>query len=67
MKTLKIEGMTCGGCSRSVTRALEKAGVTVASVSHHDGTAQVGDDTDLAAATKAVEKAGFTVAATTQA
>ena len=58
---LKIEGMTCGGCVRHVTHALEQvAGVTRVNVSleaaeatiHHDGA-------DVQAMIAAVEEDGY--------
>jgi copper chaperone len=61
MITLRIDGMTCGGCAKSVRRALEKAGVQVDEVNHEEGTARVGDDVDRSAAAAALHKAGFTL------
>ena len=63
-KTYKIDGMTCGGCTASVTKALERAfpGATVA-VSLDDGTATVTGEHDEQAAREAIEDAGFDVAA----
>ena len=41
--TLKVEGMSCGGCVASVTRVLTALqGVSDATVSLQAGTAQVG-------------------------
>ncbi len=40
--TLKISGMTCGGCSSSVKKLLEaEDGVSKADVSHEDNSAEV--------------------------
>lgn len=61
MKTLRIDGMTCGGCARSVRKALEKSGATVETVDHEAGTAVVRDDVDRDAAAAALSKAGFTL------
>lgn len=63
-KIYKVEGMTCGGCTGSVTRALERAlpGAAVV-VSLDEGTATVSGAHDEAAARKAIEDAGFDVAA----
>ena len=65
METLyKVEGMTCGGCTASVTRALERAlpGVKV-EVSLEGGTAKVTGEHDAGAARDAIEDAGFELAA----
>ena len=41
-KTLKVEGMMCGHCEKTVKKALEALeGVTEAQVSHEAGTAVV--------------------------
>jgi len=56
--TYKVAGMTCGGCSGSVTRALERAGVT-AEVSHERATAVVKGEHDPEVVRTAVEAAGF--------
>lgn len=61
MTTYTIEGMTCGGCARSITRALERAGISDARVDHEAGTAQVPDSADEKAVRDAVTKAGFDV------
>lgn len=61
--TIKVEGMTCGGCVRSVTEALKaQAGVLEAEVSLDTGEARVRYDaaaTSVADLRKAVEDAGF--------
>ncbi len=45
--TLKISGMTCGGCSSSVKKVLEaEEGVTKAEVSHEENSAEVTYDAD---------------------
>lgn len=63
--TLQIEGMTCGGCVRSVTRVLsEMAGVEKADVSLEQSNAVVVFDeakTSVAALKEAVEDAGYDV------
>ena len=63
---LKIEGMTCGGCVKSVTRVLSgMAGVSSADVSLEDNRARVTYDparTGVEAMKQAVERAGFTAA-----
>lgn len=64
---LNIDGMTCGGCAKSVERALgDLAGVASVNADWQNGTAQVQFDaaqTDLAALVEAVEDAGFEVQA----
>ncbi len=63
-KTLKIEGMSCGHCSKRVKDALEAVkGVESAEVSHETGLAVVKLDKDIAdkVLEKAVVKAGYTV------
>ncbi len=65
--TLRIEGMTCGGCVASVTRVLKAVpGVTQADVTLTPGTATVTFDAELTnvpALRVAVEDAGFDVTA----
>jgi len=58
MKTFTITGMTCGGCSASVTRALENAGFT-ATVDLASNTAEVQGTPDPAKVIQAIEDAGF--------
>ncbi|MGH8715082.1 MAG: heavy-metal-associated domain-containing protein [Casimicrobiaceae bacterium] len=64
--TLKVEGMSCGGCVASVTRVLRAVpGVSDATVSLQAGTAQVTFDeahTSTAALRTAIEGAGYEVA-----
>lgn len=60
--TLKISGMTCGGCVKSVTRVLERVdGVEAVSVSLEGGIATVksGEGIHAEGLIEAVEKAGF--------
>jgi copper chaperone len=60
---LKIEGMTCGGCVKSVTRVLTGvAGVASAEVSLEEARARVTFDpgrTGLQALKDVVERAGY--------
>lgn len=63
--TLNVEGMSCGGCEKSIRNALlERAGVSDAKASHEAGTVTIDfddstiDQPELAAA---VEDAGFDV------
>ncbi|WP_416192671.1 heavy-metal-associated domain-containing protein [Neisseria sp. CCUG12390] len=61
--TLNIEGMTCGGCVKSVTRILESTdGVAKAEVSLENKNAVIEFDaakTDVDALIEAVEDGGF--------
>ena len=63
--TIKVSGMTCQGCVRSVTRVLQAVpGVDAVDVSLEKGEAQLRFDPARAGATefrKAVEDAGFEV------
>ena len=64
--TLKVNGMTCGGCVASVTRVLRALpGVGEVAVALEPGTARVTYDPQragLAAFERAVEDAGYEVA-----
>lgn len=61
--TIKVEGMSCGGCVRSVTEALKAhPGVGDAEVSLEAGQARVEYDPDVVSVPQlrqAVEDAGF--------
>ncbi len=63
--TVKVDGMTCGGCQAAVEKAIASlAGVASAKVSLEAGAAEVDfDETALGPEEigKAVEEAGFTV------
>ena len=63
--TIKISGMSCGGCTSSVTKALEQIdGVSAVDVTLEPGQATVEFDeakTNLATLNTAVEDAGFDV------
>lgn len=65
--TLKVEGMTCGGCVASVTRVLKAVpGVAEVDVSLRPGQATVRYDaarTAVPSLVAAVEGAGYDVAA----
>jgi copper chaperone len=57
--TYRVEGMTCGGCADSVTRALQRLGVKVeVSLERKEATVK-GDDVDDAKVKEAVEAAGY--------
>lgn len=59
-KTVKIEGMMCEGCVRSVKESLEKVpGITNVEVNLEKGTATVQGDADDDALIRAVVDAGF--------
>ncbi|MRN39086.1 hypothetical protein CRG49_011745 [Neisseria sp. N95_16] len=61
--TLNVEGMTCGGCVKSVTRILENTdGVTKAEVSLENKNAVIEFDaakTNADALVEAIEDGGF--------
>ena len=63
--TVKVDGMTCGGCQAAVEKAIASlGGVASAKVSLEAGAAEVNfDETTLGAEEieKAVEEAGFEV------
>ena len=58
--TYRVTGMTCGGCARSIERALDRAvpGVAV-TVSHEDDAVTLNGAHDAAAVKAAIEAAGF--------
>jgi copper ion binding protein len=64
-KTLKVIGMSCGGCAGNVEKALKGvSGVTKATVNLKAGSAQVEYDPDRVTEndlTKAVKNAGYGV------
>lgn len=64
---LKVEGITCGGCEKSIQNALlARAGVSAASASHQSGTVDIDyDDGQIQpdALKQAIEDAGFDVVA----
>ena len=64
--TIKISGMTCSGCARTVEKAvMGVSGVTWARVdlSRHEVTFEAQDALQLSAVQKAVEQAGFDIRA----
>ena len=65
--TIKVDGMTCGGCVASVTRVLmEIPGVSDVAVMLHSGDAKVTFDpvrTDVSTLHAAIKDAGYDVAA----
>ena len=59
-KTYDVQGMTCGGCVKSVTNAVSAALPNAKiDVSLEAGTVRVEGDHDEAAVRQAVEDAGF--------
>lgn len=64
--TIKVEGMTCQGCVKSVTNVLQPiAGVKSVSVTLQPGEARIEFDkakTSVDALRKAIENAGYDVA-----
>ncbi|MEA2671441.1 MAG: copper chaperone [Chloroflexota bacterium] len=64
--TLRVEGMTCGGCEQSVRRAVERvSGVTDATADHQAGVVSVRmvEGADIVAVRDAILDAGFTTGA----
>ncbi len=65
--TIKVDGMTCGGCVKSIENALnEQAGVQKVTADLDARTVAVDFDTNLiqqAGIEQAIEKAGFDVTA----
>ena len=59
---MQVRGMTCSGCARSVTKALEKAGAGAVKVELESGRVEVTGSIGADAARAAVEKAGYEVA-----
>jgi copper chaperone len=63
MQTLKVSGMTCGGCVASVKRALaELAAGTPVEIDLAKGEVTLADSIDKARAIAAIEDAGYDVA-----
>lgn len=61
--TYRVKGMTCSGCARSMTRALENAlPGRVTAVSHTDDSVTVHGEHDVKAIVSAVAAAGFVFA-----
>lgn len=62
MQTLKVSGMTCGGCVASVKRALaELAAGTPVNVDLAKGEVVIADTIDRRRAVAAIEDAGYDV------
>jgi copper chaperone len=59
--TYEVKGMTCGGCARSVTKAIAMQLPNVkADVSLEEASVTIEGEHDAAAVERAVEDAGFT-------
>ena len=59
-ETYKVGGMTCGGCVRSVTNALERLSPEIeVEVSLENGSARVRGDHSEGTIKQAIEDAGF--------
>jgi copper chaperone len=64
MLKLKVTGMTCGGCAKSVTRAVERVpSVERALVDLETGELTVEGNPDESAVRQAIENAGFSAQA----
>ncbi len=62
MLRLEISGMTCGGCARSVTRAVQAVpGVVGAAVDLAAATVTVEGEAAADAVRQAIERAGYAV------
>jgi copper chaperone len=62
MLRLEISGMTCGGCARSVTRAVQAVpGVVGAAVDLEAATVTVEGEAAADAVRQAIERAGYAV------
>jgi copper chaperone CopZ len=61
MKTIMIEGMSCGHCSGRVEKALNALPGVTATVSHETKSAQVTGDVSDEVLKKTVEDAGYEV------
>jgi copper chaperone len=62
MQTLKVSGMTCGGCVASVKKALaDLAGGAPVKVDLATGQVEIADNIDKARAIAAIEDAGYDV------
>lgn len=60
-RNITVDGMSCGGCERTVEEALvEVDGVESASADHGSGTVTVDGDADESELIQAIEDAGYT-------
>jgi Copper chaperone len=61
-KTIKVEGMTCGSCAKSVERSVKKVnGIIEVKADYKSGTCKIKakKDVNMEEVFKAIEKAGF--------
>lgn len=63
MVKYEVQGMTCGGCQRSVVSALQRAGIEVGldDVSLVDATVQVDESAPEPLVRQVIEEAGYDV------
>jgi copper chaperone len=62
MIDFKVQGMTCGGCARGVTNALQRVDANaVVNVDLASKTVSVNSTADVQQLKQAIEKAGFAV------
>ncbi|KAK0348310.1 hypothetical protein LTR94_037772, partial [Friedmanniomyces endolithicus] len=62
MIDFKVQGMTCGGCARGVTSALQRVDAkAVVNVDWASKTVSVNSTADVQQLKRAIEKAGFAV------
>lgn len=62
MIDFKVKGMTCGGCARGVTSALQRVDAkAVVNVDLASKTVSVNSTADVQQLKRAIEKAGFAV------
>lgn len=63
MRTIEVDGMSCGGCEDAVVEALRSLpGVESATADHERGTASIEGDADDEAIADAVDSAGYEAA-----
>ncbi len=61
-KTIKVEGMTCGSCAKSIERSVKKVnGIIEVKADYKEGTCKIKakKDVSIEEVFKAIEKAGF--------
>jgi copper chaperone CopZ len=61
-KTIKVDGMTCGSCAKSVERSVKKVnGIVEVKADYKSGTCKIKakKDVNMEEVFKAIEKAGF--------
>ncbi|WP_423746169.1 heavy metal-associated domain-containing protein (plasmid) [Haladaptatus sp. SPP-AMP-3] len=64
VRTIDVDGMSCGGCEQNVVEALEDvSGISDASADHEAGTATVEGDANDADIVAAIEDVGYDASA----